>query len=300
LDEEKLPHAINPLETAPGKASRRGNTGTALLKAGVYVFFGISGMIFFGVMLSPLGFFPASALSVFLAAAIANAISMRIYEHGHLAGIGLGWNRASQRNLMLGLASGAGAASLVVALPVLIGMGRFVPDPESPAAGWTILFVTVALIIGAAGEEMLFRGYGFQILIRALGPYATIVPVAVLFGVAHGTNPNISRLAVANTIAWGVILGYAFWRSGDLWLAIGLHFGWNWMLPLFGVNLSGFTMRLTGYSVEWNIGALWTGGEYGPEGGLFTSAVAVALMFFLWKAPVQRQEPFLLRSREEA
>jgi uncharacterized protein len=257
-------------------------------------------MILFGVTLSPLGYFPASALSVFLAAVVANALCMRIYEHGPLAGIGLGWNHASQSNLLLGIASGIGAASLVVALPVLMGLGRFVPDPESPASGWTILFVTVALIFGAAGEEMLFRGYGFQMLIRVLGPYATILPVAVLFGMAHGTNPSVSRLAVANTIAWGVILGYAFWRSGDLWLPTGLHLGWNWMLPVFGVNLSGFTMRLTGYSVEWNIGALWTGGEYGPEGGLLTSAVAVALMVFLWKAPVQRQTPFLFRSREEA
>ena len=38
-------------------------------------------------------------------------------------------------------------------------------------------------------------------------------------------------------------------------MAIGIHLGWNWMLPLFGVNLSGFTMGLTGMTMRWNVGA---------------------------------------------
>jgi hypothetical protein len=74
-----------------------------------------------------------------------------------------------------------------------------------------------------------------------------------------------------------------------------LHFGWNWALPLLGVNLSGFTMGVTGYSLHWKIGGLWSGGEYGPEGGLLTSAIVVLLFIFLHKAPIQHQEAFLLR-----
>jgi uncharacterized protein len=91
---------------------------------------------------------------------------------------------------------------------------------------------------------------------------------------------------------WGVVLGYSFLRSGDLWLPIGLHFGWNWTLPLLGVNLSGFTMNVTGYVMHWNVGPRWSGGAYGPEGGLLTTAVAVALFFYLGKAPIQHQEAF--------
>jgi hypothetical protein len=89
-------------------------------------------------------------------------------------------------------------------------------------------------------------------------------------------------------------LGYAFIVSGDLWLPIGLHFGWNWTLPLLGVNLSGFTIGVTGYSLQWKVGDLWSGGAYGPEGGLLTSAVAIGLFFYLHKAPIQHQEAFLL------
>jgi len=77
-------------------------------------------------------------------------------------------------------------------------------------------------------------------------------------------------------------------------LPIGLHFGWTWTLPVLGVNLSGFTMGVTGYSMQWKVGDLWSGGAYGPEGGLLTSAVVIALFFYLHKAPIQHQEAFLL------
>jgi 2-hydroxychromene-2-carboxylate isomerase len=53
----------------------------------------------------------------------------------------------------------------------------------------TFVFVTVILIFGAAGEEILFRGYGFQVLLRSIGPFATILPVGVLFGALHAGNP---------------------------------------------------------------------------------------------------------------
>jgi len=128
------------------------------------------------------------------------------------------------------------------------------------------------------------------VLVKGIGPFATILPVAVLFGLAHSQNLNFGPLALFNTILWGVVLGYAYLRSGDLWLPIGLHFGWNWALPLLGVNLSGFTMDVTGYAMHWKISGLLSGGAYGPEGGLLTTAVAIGLFFYLGKAPIQNQQ----------
>jgi uncharacterized protein len=116
----------------------------------------------------------------------------------------------------------------------------------------------------------------------------------VLFGLAHSQNLDFGPLALINTILWGVVLGYAYLRSGDLWLPIGLHFGWNWALPLLGANLSGFTMDVTGYTMHWKIGGVigrrLGGGAYGPEGGFLTTAVAIGLFFYLARAPIQHQE----------
>lgn len=270
------------------------------VRVGAYALLVLGGLILFSQLLVWFGgYLVSSVVGVFLAGTVANALAMRIFERTHLAEIGLVWTPASVRNLLLGLAGGAGAALVVLAGPLAVGLASFEAVPGSAFDWRTLLFVSVALVFGAIGEEMMFRGYGFQALIGILGPIATVLPVGVLFGLAHSWNLNISKVGLANTMFWGILLGFAFLRSGDLWLPIGLHFGWNWILPLFGVNLSGFTMDVTGYAMRWKIGPLWSGGKYGPEGGLLTTGVLVLLAVFLWKAPIIRQVPFLLRPRSE-
>lgn len=254
----------------------------------------------FGWVFLSFGPLVGSAIAVFAAAALLNAGTMHIYERATLMDTGMGWSRASVRNLLLGLAGGIVAAAVVVVGPVLEEAAEFVPSPD-PNAGWSsVATMLVVLLLGGIGEELLFHGYGFQILMRALGPFATILPVSILFAWAHTRNPDANPLGMVNTALWGVLLGYAFWRSGDLWLPIGLHVGWNWTLPLLGVNLSGFTMNVTGYVVHWKTGDLWSGGGYGPEGALTTSVMVVLLFAWLaFKAPVLRQTPYLLRDRWE-
>jgi membrane protease YdiL (CAAX protease family) len=271
-----------------------------ILRVGVFVILAFVGLFLFAWGLLPFGYLIASTLSVFAAAAAANALAMRIYERASLTEVGLNWNPASARNLLVGLASGIGAAVAILAGPLLAGAAELVKAPEGQAQAPSLLLLLVVLVFGGIGEEMLFHGYGFQVLLGALGPFATILPVSVLFALAHTGNLNVSTLGLINTGLWGVVLGYAFWRSGDLWLPIGLHIGWNWMLPLFGTNLSGFTMNVTGYVMRWKVSPLWSGGDYGPEGGLMTTVVVILL--FIWlaaRAPLRRQRPFLLREQWE-
>ncbi|MEO8592505.1 MAG: type II CAAX endopeptidase family protein [Candidatus Solibacter sp.] len=224
-----------------------------------------------------------------LSAAFANWLSLRIYENRGIADIGLRVNRCSGQNLVLGLAGGACTAALVLLPPVLAGAAHFRPTPDDQPTVGTILFVSILLAAGSIGEELFFRGYGFQELLASVGPFATVVPVGVLFALLHGSNPGANYLSTANTAGFGVLFGYAYLRSRDLWLPIGLHFGWNFTLPLFGVNVSGLRMKVTGYEMTWTAGSLWSGGEYGPEGSLLTSAVLVALFIYLRKAPIRRQ-----------
>ena len=82
----------------------------------------------------------------------------------------------------------------------------------------------------------------------------------------------------------GVLLGFAFVRTNALWLPIGLHYGWNVALPLLGTNLSGLTIGVTGYALHWNLGDSWSGGGYGPEGGLPTTFVVILLFIAIGRA----------------
>jgi len=281
----------------PATPTQRSKLLGVALRAGVFALIAVLGYVIFPTVMAFFGtpVFLTAALGTFAAAAVANVVVLRIYERGQLTDIGLGWTAESRRNLSLGLLGGIGSALVVVLGPILVRGADLVRVPNEHMQWPSLLFVSIVLLFGAAGEEMLFRGYLFQVLVKAIGPFATMLPMAVLFGLAHSANLNFTFLALVNTVLWGIVLGYSFILSGDLWLPIGLHFGWNWTLPLLGVNLSGFTMGVTGYSIHWNIGGLWSGGDYGPEGGLLTSAVLVLLVVYLRKVPIQHQEPFLLR-----
>ena len=259
------------------------------LRVSLFVLIAWCGLILFPWLISGVtGDFTGSALSTFAAAAVANAILVRIYEHGQLSAVGLVWQETSTRELFTGMAAAAAGAVAIVAAALILQMAMFESAPRVENAWANLAFVALVLLFGAAGEEMLFHGYAFQILVRTLGQFATILPVAVLFGLMHLSNRNVTALAVANTMAWGVLLGYAYVRTGALWLPIGLHFGWNAAMPLLGVNLSGFTIGVTGYQLHWSAGILWSGGGYGLEGSLFTTAMVIALFFVVHRVVPER------------
>ena len=256
----------------------------------VYVVLYFLTALVFGPLLLWLGGYLAGNTGAVLVSAIAaNWLTMRIYQDRHIVDLGLWWNRASRDNLGWGLMGGIGAACLVLLPPRAVRAAHLTPTPAEPGSAGTILFVTALLAAGAVGEELFFRGYGFQRLLAVAGPYATILPVGIVFALLHESNPNANWFGIANTAGFGILFGYAYLRSRDLWLPIGLHFGWNFTYPLFGVNLSGLRIKVTGYEMSWTAGDLWSGGAYGPEASILTSVVLLVLFAYVWKVPVRRQ-----------
>jgi membrane protease YdiL (CAAX protease family) len=256
----------------------------------LYVGIGYGSALIVGPMLLWLGGeLVGAAGSDLVCALFVNWLSLRMFTTFRLSDLGLWWSRMSADNLALGLFGGIGAGCLVLGVPLLAGAAHFVGTPAEQPSWDTVLFVTLLLAAGSSGEEIFFRGYGFQVLLARFGPYATIVPVGVVFALLHLANPNATWIAIANTAAFGILFGYAYVRSRDLWLPIGLHFGWNFTLPLFGANVSGLRMKVTGYEMAWSAGKIWSGGAYGPEASILASAVILVLFVYLWKAPIRRQ-----------
>ncbi len=270
-----------------------------LLRVGIFIFLAVVCQIVFGTIVNALASSPSgqaneflfvgSVMAVFASAAIANGMSLRIYEGSRMTAVGLGWTPGARRTLFAGAGMGAIAAAAVILLPVFFGFASL--EWKSSPQWASLLFVSVVLIFGAFGEELLFRGYGFQALVKTFGPFSTLLPISIVFGLMHAGNPSATLLGIVNTVLWGVLLGFAYVRTGSLWLPIGLHYGWNLVLPLFGSNLSGFTLNVTGLSIRWKAGILVSGGEYGPEGSLLTSAVVVLLFYALLKAPLAVRTP---------
>ncbi len=261
-----------------------------IIRVAFFVAIVIIGLAFLsGLLVAVFGVLVAGTIGLCATGLLANLLTMRIFDRRPLADIGLHGGRSSAVNFILGVLLGGGSAALMLLAPLLAGTGHLVSRPQSDFTWPTLALYLFALLIAATGEEMIFRGYAFQLLIEKIGPFATVLPVGVIFGLAHAHNPNATALGVLNTILWGILIGYAFLRSHDLWLPIGLHYGWNAVLPLFGVNLSGLTIDVTRYSYRWDLTPLWSGGNYGPEGGLLTTIFAIALFFAVAQAPVKVQ-----------
>lgn len=277
--------------TLPPPPSGPASTKLSLiLRLAFYIGSGLVGLQVIPLLLLPLfGMVVSATIGLLAIAILANVLTMRIFDRRPLSDIGLNSTPGSGRNFTWGLALGAGAAALMLLAPLLARAGHLVARPAANPTWPSLIFYLVVLLFGAAGEEILFRGYAFQLLIEKIGPWATVLPVGVLFGFAHAANPHATSLALVNTMLWGILLGYAFLRSHDLWLPIGLHYGWNAVLPLFGVNLSGLTIEITRYSYQWDLGALWSGGAYGPEGGILTTIFVIALFVLVQRSPIVPQ-----------
>jgi membrane protease YdiL (CAAX protease family) len=249
----------------------------------------VAGLWVFGRALSIFGAVVEATIGLFATGLLSNFLTMRIFDRRPLTDIGIGGGRASRMNFAIGAVLGAGAAALMLSAPLLGGAGHLVLRPAGSFAWPSLVFYLAVMVFGAAGEEMIFRGYAFQLLVQRMGPFATVLPVGVVFGIVHSWNPNATSWGVLNTILWGILLGYSFLRSRDLWLPIGLHYGWNVVLPLFGVNLSGLTIEITRYFYRWDLTPLWSGGNYGAEGGLLATIFVIALFFALARAPIVPQ-----------
>jgi hypothetical protein len=254
--------------------------------------------VFLFILVPIVQFFGGEMMAVtvpqLLAAGIAAAIALAIFESRPLQDIGLDWPPGWLHNLLTGIGLAAASACVVAVASLATDLAAYRRIPDADVSIGAALFTPLLLFCGAAGEEIAFRGFTLQYLIRGYGPWIAVPGIGILFGLLHADNPGATTLGIVNTIGFGVLFGFAVMRTHDLWLAIGLHFGWNVALPFLGMGLSGLTIRLTGYELSWKAGDLWSGGMYGPEASVLTSGVLLLLAIAVWRAPIKKGSAYLL------
>lgn len=196
----------------------------------------------------------------------------------------------------------AGAAISLAVVGTLWTLGWIVVDPgSSPTAGneevtWAPGWIHACMILflGASSEELLFRGFGLQQLIRATNSWVAIIGTSMIFGLLHAGNPGASEVGLVNTALFGCLFGFLLVRSRSLMTPIGVHFGWNFTLVATGVSLSGLRIKLVDVTLTSAGPALWTGGPYGPEASLLTSlAVPIVIGVVLCRPPKSNTGPRL-------
>jgi uncharacterized protein len=139
----------------------------------------------------------------------------------------------------------------------------------------------------AVSEELLFRGILFRIIEERVGSWIALALTGLLFGLLHLVNPDATLWgAIAIAIEAGGMLAAAYVATRKLWLPIGLHFGWNFAESgIFSAGISGTDTQQGLLDFEISGPQLITGGDFGPEGSVYSVVWGVLLtIVFMWLA----------------
>ncbi|MDE2500283.1 MAG: CPBP family intramembrane metalloprotease, partial [Alphaproteobacteria bacterium] len=114
--------------------------------------------------------------------------------------------------------------------------------------------------------------------------------LSAIFGAAHLMNGGENHVGALVAFLFGIVLAFSFRQTGSLWLALGLHSGWDYAesfifgVPDSGVVLSGRLFHSVLHGPDW-----LTGGTVGPEGSILVAAPLLAMVLVSW----------LLRARQD-
>lgn len=153
-------------------------------------------------------------------------------------------------------------------------LGAYASDPAGGAAGSIAVLAALPVLlivtfVPSLAEDILTRGFWYRASgIRWRGGIVFVVVSAAIFVLNHIYRLSNGPLEWALVFAMGLPYAAALWRTGSLWAALGLHWGWN-----LGNGLQALVLPVT---------------AGGSEGGTFMSIAAHLVMFaivLIWRHP---------------
>lgn len=208
----------------------------------------------------------------------------RLFERRGPATLGLNARGPMRfaRGYLIGLAFMLAVVGAIWSLGgyVVEGAGAF----GSAAVGASLLPIGVLMlgfIIQGSSEEILFRGWLMQLIASRHGLWIAVIANSALFALAHAGNMEPSNelySGLGNILLFGLFISLYAIREGSIWGVCGWHAAWNWLLGLgFGLEVSGMAVDATPLITDLTTApdAAWwlTGGAFGPEASLVTTAV---------------------------
>ena len=191
------------------------------------------------------------------------------------------------RGFLLGALMFAGAVG-ILAVFGSVSFEQGDPSQQGFAALGGVILVLIGWVVQGGAEEVLIRGWVLPVIGARYKPWIGLLVSSLIFSLMHGLNPGLSVIALVNLALFGVFAGLYAMREGSMWGISALHSVWNWVQGnFFGFQVSGTNADGGTLINLMEIGADWfTGGEFGPEGGLAVTIVLVigiAVTLF-WKS----------------
>lgn len=217
-------------------------------------------------------------------------LARRFADKRSFTSLGFHINKQTGLDLLVGFAIPLILFLIIYLIEYSMGwltFNSFAWEAESPSIIISQIFQNfVRYIFVAWNEELIYRGYIMQSLASGFNLTWGILISSIYFGIEHLSNPNSNGMAVAGIFLAGLFLAYGFLRTGQLWLPIGLHLGWNFFeSAVFGFPVSGYDrpglLNITVSGPEF-----WTGGAFGPEAGFIIlpiNLIGVILVYLYTK-----------------
>lgn len=219
----------------------------------------------------------------------AMVVALRFVDDATWASAGLdvaAWKpRIVGRGLLLGTSVIAATALLLWSTGGLhvesstVGFG----DNTSSVRVWNGEMLRIVLLLAPAAlwEELFFRGYLWSVADAAGGARIALWSTSVAFGAVHLSNPGASVRTTALVIFAGLCLGTIRERLHSLPAAWSAHAAWNIvMAAVLHVPVSGLAFATPGYRSVLTVPEWWSGGSWGPEGGIAAAVVLGGTLLF--------------------
>lgn len=176
-------------------------------------------------------------------------------------------SRFTRIDILAGLLYGPVLFSLAFLVFRRVGWLSVAGGESLPFFSGKIFWTAMVFLIVSLFEEILARGFILSVIAASWGFPAGTAFSSLLFSLMHLGNPNVNLAGLIGILGAGVWLGIAYFTTGSLYFPIALHFGWNMAQALLGFPVSGLKLP-SPISVTITGPALWTGGAFGPEGGV--------------------------------
>jgi len=237
-----------------------------------------------------LRFLTLNAFVLFVPAIGALIVMARLVDHVPLAVFGVTFHRGWLRDIAVGILIAAGMMVVVLAGAFLL-VGVHVQWNASASAVPIILGTVFVLALAALNEELVFRGYPFQVLLKGIGLWPAMLLISLIWALLHLDNDGASLLSSLNTVLAGIFISQAFMATRSIWLPYGIHIGWNLgTAVVIGVPVSGIdTVSILKTQVSGP--DIISGGIYGPENSILGTGVFLLGALVIRRLRIARVSP---------
>ena len=165
-----------------------------------------------------------------------------------------------------------------IVIGIMASLGNIESSQENAFVGinvfGSVLLFLFGYVIQGSGEEIIFRGWMFQVIGARYKPWLGVLITTILFSLVHLNNSGTNLFSIINLMLVSILLILFVIKDGSIWSACAWHTAWNWTLGnVYGLSVSGTSQKDSILALNTTGNDLISGGQFGPEASVIVTFV---------------------------